>query len=99
MTATSPTFAAAWRALPESSPVARHSLIAHLREAGVDEDQLADIALRGLSPSLNDPTTAENAIDMLADLLLRWATGAEHLPPLDETWTDRLRQERLTATA
>jgi serine/threonine-protein kinase RsbW/stage II sporulation protein AB (anti-sigma F factor) len=56
MTATSPTFAAAWRALPESSPVARHGLIAHLRDAGVDEDQLADIALvvsEGISNVIN----------------------------------------------
>ncbi|MEX2197033.1 MAG: DUF2254 domain-containing protein [Thermoleophilaceae bacterium] len=35
--------------------------------------QLADIALRGLSPSLNDPTTAENAMDSLADTLVRFA--------------------------
>jgi uncharacterized membrane protein len=32
--------------------------------------QLADIALRGLSPALNDPTTAENAMDSLADTLV-----------------------------
>jgi uncharacterized membrane protein len=31
--------------------------------------QLADIALRGLSPSLNDPTTAENSMDAAAGLL------------------------------
>lgn len=35
--------------------------------------QLADIALRGLSPSLNDPTTAENAMDAAAALLVRVA--------------------------
>lgn len=35
--------------------------------------QLADIALRALSPSLNDPTTAENALGMLADTLVRFA--------------------------
>lgn len=33
----------------------------------------------------------------LADLLLRWATGEEQLSELDETWTGRLRSERLTA--
>jgi CobQ-like glutamine amidotransferase family enzyme len=34
----------------------------------------------------------------LADLLLRWATGEENLPPMDDTWPSRLRTERLTAT-
>jgi len=33
----------------------------------------------------------------LADLLLRWATGRTELQPLDDTWPDRLRGERLTA--
>ncbi|CAA9512411.1 MAG: hypothetical protein AVDCRST_MAG69-2560 [uncultured Solirubrobacteraceae bacterium] len=42
-------------------------------DVGFPIRQLADIALRGLSPSLNDPTTAENALDMLADLLIRFA--------------------------
>lgn len=32
--------------------------------------QLADIALKGLSPGINDPTTAENAMGSLADLLV-----------------------------
>lgn len=32
---------------------------------------LADIALRALSPSLNDPTTAENAMGALVDTLMR----------------------------
>lgn len=32
---------------------------------------LADIALRALSPSLNDPTTAENAMQALTDTLMR----------------------------
>ncbi len=35
--------------------------------------QLADVALRALSPSLNDPTTAENAMDSLADTLVLFA--------------------------
>ncbi len=33
--------------------------------------QLADVALKGLSPSINDPTTAENAMGSLADMLVR----------------------------
>ncbi|NUT36934.1 MAG: glutamine amidotransferase [Hamadaea sp.] len=41
------------------------------------------------------PALARNPA--LADLLLAWATAAESLPPLDETWTGRLRAERLTA--
>ena len=31
----------------------------------------------------------------LADLLLRWATGADTLSTVDDTWPDRLRAERL----
>lgn len=34
----------------------------------------------------------------LADLLLRWATGEETLPDIDDSWPSRLRSERLTAT-
>jgi anti-sigma regulatory factor (Ser/Thr protein kinase) len=45
MRATAPTFSAAWRAVPDSSPIARHALTAHLRDAGVVEEQLNDIAL------------------------------------------------------
>lgn len=37
--------------------------------------QLADIALKGLSPGINDPTTAENAMDALSALLVRFAAG------------------------
>ena len=36
-------------------------------------DQLTDIALRALSPGINDPTTAEEAIYRSADLLRRLA--------------------------
>ncbi|MFS2294970.1 MAG: glutamine amidotransferase, partial [Actinomadura sp.] len=32
----------------------------------------------------------------LADLLLRWATGTE-LGPLDDSWSGRLREERIKA--
>ncbi len=35
--------------------------------------QLADIALRALSPGVNDPTTAENAMGSLADTVVRVA--------------------------
>ncbi|WP_119726977.1 type 1 glutamine amidotransferase [Thermomonospora amylolytica] len=33
----------------------------------------------------------------LADLLLRWALKRDDLPPLPESWSDRLREERLNA--
>jgi uncharacterized membrane protein len=42
--------------------------------------QLADVALRGLSPSLNDPTTAENAMGSLTDLLVRFARRGQPVP-------------------
>ena len=32
--------------------------------------QLADVALKGLSPGINDPTTSENAMDAMASLLV-----------------------------
>jgi uncharacterized membrane protein len=35
--------------------------------------QLADVALRALSPGLNDPTTAENAMGSATDMLVRFA--------------------------
>ncbi len=41
--------------------------------------QLVDIAQRALSPGINDPTTAVQAIDVLHDLLRRLAT--RHLQP------------------
>ncbi|MEV0273011.1 glutamine amidotransferase [Hamadaea sp. NPDC050747] len=41
------------------------------------------------------PALARNPA--LADLLLCWATGEQSLGPLDDTWPDRLRAERLTA--
>lgn len=45
----------------------------------VDDDvafplrQLADVALKGLSPGINDPSTAENAMDSVTDTLVRLA--------------------------
>jgi len=50
------------------------------RERTPDQDvgfglrQLVDVAERALSPSMNDPTTAVQAIDQLHDLLRRLAT-------------------------
>jgi uncharacterized membrane protein len=48
--------------------------------------QIVDIALRAISPAVNDPTTAINCIDQLARVLMRWASRASpqsylHSPP------------------
>ncbi len=64
-------------------------------ERSMDQDvgfglrQLVDIAERALSPGVNDPTTAVQAIDQLHDLLRRLATRP--LPPRERTTdADRL---------
>jgi uncharacterized membrane protein len=41
--------------------------------------QIVDIALRALSPAVNDPTTAISCVDQLTCILIRWAGRA--LPP------------------
>ncbi|WP_084964130.1 type 1 glutamine amidotransferase [Thermoactinospora rubra] len=46
---------------------------------------------------LHGPALARNPA--LADLLLRWATGEDRLPPLDDSRFEALRQERLAAVA
>lgn len=53
--------------------------------------QLVDIAERALSPAVNDPTTACQAIDVLHDLLRRLATR----PPPSGRFTDAGGQVRL----
>lgn len=65
--------------------------------------RLADIAIRALSPGINDPTTAILCIDRLAEILLR-AAGASRTPSLEMQedgesgiiW-DRDRFERIAA--
>ena len=53
--------------------------------------QLADVALRGLSPGINDPTTAENAMNSLADTLVRFARAEQpQLLRVDGQGTPRL---------
>ena len=44
-----------------------------LQDLGFSVRQLADVALRGVSPSTNDPTTAENAMNALGETLTRIA--------------------------
>lgn len=65
--------------------------------AGVGNDGTTEGAYHGkvLGTYAHGPALARNPA--LADLLLRWATGVDHLAPLDETWTNRLREERLAA--
>ncbi|MER5338059.1 glutamine amidotransferase [Micromonospora sp. NPDC002717] len=77
---------------PGVSPLARVT-------AGVGNDGATEGAWRGklLGTYSHGPALARNPA--LADLLLRWATGAHQLPPLDDTWTDRLRAERRAAVA
>ncbi|MET8351325.1 MULTISPECIES: type 1 glutamine amidotransferase [unclassified Micromonospora] len=77
---------------PEVAPLARVT-------AGVGNDGSTEGAWRGklLGTYSHGPALARNPA--LADLLLRWATGAHQLPPLDDTWSDRLRNERRAAVA
>lgn len=53
--------------------------------------QIVDIAIQALSPALNQPTTAVQAIDRLEDLLLRLA----HLPDRTGLWVDDAETVRL----
>lgn len=54
--------------------------------------QLADIALKGLSPGINDPTTAENAMNSVTDSLVRIARQPEPVMlRLAPSGTPRLR--------
>lgn len=65
--------------------------------AGVGNDGATEGAWRGklLGTYSHGPALARNPA--LADLLLRWATGTHQLPPIDDTWSDRLRAERRAA--
>lgn len=76
---------------PEVFPLARVT-------TGVGNDGHTEGAWRGkvLGTYAHGPALARNPA--LADLLLRWAIGAA-LPPLDDTWADRLRAERFAAIA
>jgi lipid II isoglutaminyl synthase (glutamine-hydrolysing) len=67
--------------------------------AGIGNDGRTEGAYRGtvLGTYCHGPALARNPA--LADLLLRWATGAGQLSELDEIWTGRLRTERLAAVA
>jgi CobQ-like glutamine amidotransferase family enzyme len=75
---------------PHALPLARVT-------AGVGNDGATEGAYRGtvLGTYCHGPALARNPA--LADLLLRWATGVDQLAPLDDTWSERLRAERLAA--
>ena len=66
---------------------------------GIGNDGASEGAWRGnlLGTYSHGPALSRNPA--LADLLLRWATGASYLPPLDDSWADRLRHERQVAVA
>ena len=38
--------------------------------------QIVDIALRAISPAVNDPTTAISAVDQLSSIVIRWVSRA-----------------------
>jgi len=77
---------------PGVSPLARVS-------TGVGNDGTYEGAWRGklLGTYAHGPALARNPA--LADLLLRWALGVNNLPPVDDTWAERLRSERKAAIA
>jgi CobQ-like glutamine amidotransferase family enzyme len=65
--------------------------------AGVGNDGMTEGAWHGkiLGTYSHGPALARNPA--IADLLLRWAIGADTLATLDDSWADRLRAERLAA--
>ncbi|MDT5031002.1 MAG: hypothetical protein QOC94_1173 [Actinoplanes sp.] len=65
--------------------------------AGIGNDGRTEGAWHGkiLGTYAHGPALARNPA--IADLLLRWAIGADSLAPLDDTWPDKLRSERLAA--
>jgi lipid II isoglutaminyl synthase (glutamine-hydrolysing) len=67
--------------------------------AGVGNDGQTEGAWHGkiLGTYAHGPALARNPA--IADLLLRWATGADSLGDLDDTWPARLRAERLAAAS
>ena len=67
--------------------------------AGIGNDGHTEGAWHGkiLGTYSHGPALARNPD--VADLLLRWATGLDSLAPVDDTWADRLRTERLAAAS
>jgi CobQ-like glutamine amidotransferase family enzyme len=75
---------------PHAAPLARVT-------GGIGNDGQTEGAWHGkiIGTYSHGPALARNPA--LADLLLRWSTGADRLAPLDDSWADRLRGERLAA--
>jgi lipid II isoglutaminyl synthase (glutamine-hydrolysing) len=65
--------------------------------AGIGNDGATEGAYAGsvLGTYSHGPALSRNPA--LADLLLAWATGLESMEPIDDTWPERLRGERLAA--
>jgi len=78
-------------------PAPRWSRALPVVAAGIGNDGRTEGAWHGkiLGTYAHGPALARNP--GMADLLLRWATGADSLTPLDDTWADKLRGERLAA--
>jgi hypothetical protein len=75
---------------PEVRPLAKVTV-------GIGNDGATEGAWQGSLVGTYSHGPALSRNPGLADLLLRWATGIETLEPVDDTWPDRLRGERLTA--
>jgi lipid II isoglutaminyl synthase (glutamine-hydrolysing) len=75
---------------PGTRPLARVTV-------GIGNDGATEGAWQGsvLGTYSHGPALSRNPA--IADLLIRWATGVEELKPLDDTWPERLRGERLAA--
>jgi len=75
---------------PGGQPLARVT-------AGIGNDGQTEGAWHGkiLGTYSHGPALARNPA--IADLLLLWSIGADSLSPVDDTWPDRLRAERLAA--
>ncbi|MFS8478970.1 MAG: glutamine amidotransferase [Micromonosporaceae bacterium] len=75
---------------PAAAPLARVRV-------GIGNDGVTEGAWQGnvLGTYAHGPALARNPA--VADLLLRWATGLDTLPDIDDQWPDKLRAERLAA--
>jgi CobQ-like glutamine amidotransferase family enzyme len=75
---------------PQARPLAKVT-------TGIGNDGATEGAWQGsvLGTYSHGPALSRNPL--LADLLLRWATGLDQLAPVDDTWPNRLRGERLAA--
>jgi lipid II isoglutaminyl synthase (glutamine-hydrolysing) len=75
---------------PGAKPLARVT-------TGIGNDGATEGAWQGsvIGTYSHGPALSRNPL--LADLLIEWATGLDRLDPIDDTWPERLRAERLGA--